>query len=477
MPKTFYITTAIPYVNAPPHIGHALEFVQADAIARYHRQLGNVTYFLTGTDDNALKNVQAAEAAGVDTKELVDKNAERFIELTKKMNISNDYFIRTAADKHFRGAQKLWRACRSKDIYKKKYKGLYCVGCEAFYKEKDLVNGKCPEHKKELEVIEEENYFFKLSNYQKQLEESIKSDTYKVTPESRKNEILSFIRMGLEDFSISRSKERAKNWGVPVPGDDSQIMYVWFDALSNYITALDYEHEGKLYKKFWPADMHVIGKGIIRFHAVYWPAMLMSAGLPLPRELFVHGYINIEGGKMSKSLGNVVDPFELLAKYGVDAVRYYLLRHIHPAQDSDFSYEKFAVRYNADLANGLGNLVARVSNLLEKNKIKINLKPGRDKKLKKEFGEKMEKYRFDEALKILWDKLHASDELLSAKAPWKMEKKNDIKKVLEPVAQNILNVAYYLQPFMPGTAEKIIKQFSAKQVRKGEILFPRVVAK
>jgi len=473
--KKFYITTAIPYVNANPHIGFTLELVQADVIARYHRQLGDSTYFLTGTDDNALKNVQAAEAAGVDTKEFVDKNADKFIELTKRINISNDYFIRTATDKHFQGAQKLWSACKKEDVYKKKYKGHYCVGCEAFYMEKDLVDGKCPEHKKELEVVEEENYFFKLSNYQKKLEKLIESDTYKVIPESRKNEILSFIRMGLEDFSISRSRDRAKNWGVPVPGDDTQIMYVWFDALSNYITALDYENEGELYKKFWPADTHVIGKGIIRFHAAYWPAMLMSAGIPLPKKLFVHGYINIKGDKMSKSLGNVVNPFELLDKYGVDAVRYYLLKHVHPVQDSDFSYDKFDISYNADLANGLGNLVARVSNLLEKNELEVDIKIDSDKSLIKEFKVKINKYKFNSALELLWGKLRSADETLSAKAPWKMDDKKAIKGVLEPIAQDILNVAELLKPFMPETSEKIIKQFSAKQIKKEEGLFPRIV--
>ena len=371
--KKFYITTSIPYVNANPHIGHALEFVQSDVLARYHRAKKEEVFFLTGADENSLKNVQAAEAQKVSTRELVDANTLKFIELTKALNISNDEFIRTVEERHFLGAQKLWSLCKKEDIYKKKYKGLYCVGCEQFYSEKELVNGKCPEHSKPLEIVEEENYFFKLSNYQKKLEKIISSDEYEIVPETKKNEVLSFIKMGLEDFSISRSKKRAKDWGVPVPGDSAQIMYVWFDALANYLTALDFGGDEKKFKKYWPADIHVVGKGIIRFHAVYWVAMLLSAGLKLPKKLFVHGYITIEGQKMSKSLGNVIDPNELAKKYGTDPVRYYLLRYIHPVQDSDFSIKKFEDAYTADLANGLGNLVSRVAGLIEQNNIKLRI--------------------------------------------------------------------------------------------------------
>jgi len=492
--KKFYLTTAIPYVNASPHIGMALEYVQTDTIARYHRQKGEDVFFLTGADENSLKNVQAAEKEGITTKELVDKNTKKFVEVTKILNISNDDFIRTTTDKHFAGCQKIWLKCKKEDIYKKKYKGLYCVGCEQFYTEKELIDGKCPEHQTVPEVVEEENYFFKLSNYQKKLEKLIESDEYQIIPGTRKNEVLSFIRMGLEDFSISRSKKRAKNWGVPVPGDESQVMYVWFDALSNYITALDYDSNGKNFKKYWPADVHVVGKGIIRFHAVYWPAMLMSAGLALPKKLFVHGYINIGGEKMSKSLGNVVDPFVLIEKYGVEPVRYYLLRHVNPFTDSDFSIEQFEKAYTADLANGLGNVASRVAGLVEQNQVSIKpastAKRGEQDKQDKpasanasaskqdnDFDKLIEGFLFDQALKYIWDKIAAIDGLISATKPWELAKAGKTKelaKILSEAVNGILEISRLLVPFLPQTAEKIEKIFTAKQIRKGEPLFPRL---
>ncbi len=453
----------------------ALEYVQADVVARYHRQKGDEVFFLTGADENSLKNVQAAEKEGISTKELVDKNTKRFIEATKVLNITNDDFIWTTAKKHFAGAQKLWLACKKEDIYKKKYKGLYCVGCEQFYLEKELVDGRCPEHKTKPEAVEEENYFFKLSNYQKKLEKLIESDKYKVIPESRKNEVLSFIKMGLEDFSISRSQKRAKNWGVPVPTDESQVIYVWFDALSNYITALDYDKNSAKFKKYWPADVHVVGKGIIRFHAVYWPAMLMSAGIPLPKSLFVHGYINIAGGKMSKSLGNVVDPFELVKKYGVEPVRYYLLRYIHPVLDSDFNFEKFEESYTADLANGLGNVVSRVTGLIEQNSIKI--KQDKQDKQDKIFDKLVEGFLFDQALKYIWDKISDIDSLISTTRPWELAKAGkakEVERILNQASSGIFEVSQLLVPFLPQTAEKIEKIITAKKIVKGESLFPRL---
>jgi len=474
----FYITTAIPYVNNSPHIGFALELVQTDVIARSHRVSGDDTFFLTGADENALKNVQAAQAAHVPTKKFVDENTKKFIALNKELNISNDDFIKTSSRKHFSGAQKFWSACKKEDIYKKKYKGLYCVGCETFYTEKDLVKGKCPEHKIKLEAVEEENYFFKLTNYQKKLEKLIESNTYAIVPESRKNEVLSFIKMGLKDFSISRSVKRAKGWGVPVPGDDSQIMYVWFDALSNYITALDYEKNGKLFKKFWPANTHVVGKGIIRFHAVYWPAMLLSAGLSLPKKLFVHGYINIEGEKISKSTGNIVDPFELIEKYGSEVVRYFLLRYIHPVQDSEFSIEKLERAYTADLANGLGNLVSRVAGLIEQNGIEIKLLAIENaKKREGMVGGFIDTFHFDIALKYIWSIISELDKFIDKKEPWvlaKDEKKKELEEILSKSAAGIISVAELLEPFLPETSEKIIKIFFQKKIKKGKPLFPRL---
>lgn len=479
MSKKFYITTAIPYVNAKPHIGFALEIVQADALARYHREAGDEVFFLTGTDENSLKNVQAAEKEGITTQELCDRNAGIFLGLKESLNLSFNSFIRTTEQRHILGAQKLWAACKAEDIYKKKYKGFYCVGCEAFYAAKDLADGLCPEHKTKPDLIEEENYFFKLSNYQDKLLKLIESDKYQVVPETKKNEITSFIKMGLEDFSISRSKERAHGWGVPVPGDEGQIMYVWFDALSNYITALNYAGDQKLFKQFWPADVHVVGKGVIRFHAVYWPAMLLSAGLELPHELFVHGYINVDGEKMSKSLGNVIDPFELVQQYGTDAVRYYLLKQVHPVEDSDFTIAKFEEVYNADLANGLGNLVARVSNMIEQSGlvIKNNNDLKHDdiyNKYKENLDQHIVEYRFDRAISFINNFVTKCNRDIDMDKPWKITDNKELEKFFSQYVYEIRNIASWLKPFLPATADKIITQFTAEKIVKGESLFPRI---
>ncbi len=468
----FYITTAIPYVNADPHIGHALEFVQTDVLARYHRQKGEEVFFLTGADENSLKNVQSAEKANISIQDFVNQGSKRLIDLLEAYNISNDDFIKTSADFHKKAAQKLWSSCKKEDIYKKHYKGHYCVGCEAFVTEKDLVDGKCPEHHTKPEIVEEENYFFKLSNYQNKLYQLIESDEYQVIPSTRKNEVLSFIKMGLEDFSISRSVERAHNWGVVVPDDDSQIMYVWYDALSNYITGIDYLKEGDLYQKNWPADLHVIGKGISRFHAIYWPAMLMSAGLSLPKKLFVHGYINISGEKMSKSLGNVINPLELVNKYGTDPIRYYLLRHIHPFEDSDFSINNLEEVYNSDLANGIGNLVSRTANMIEKNELNIKVKV-------LDFTENkfIEECKFHEALREINDLVRDTDQLIDQEKPWDLIKSDKTKaeKVLQEATDKILIIMNKLKPFLPETAKKIEDIFTAKKIKKPkEPLFPRL---
>ena len=455
----FYVTTAIPYVNAAPHIGFALEIVQADAIARYHRLIGDDTFFLTGTDENALKNVQSAEKVGVPIKEFVAQNSQRFENLKETLNISFDDFIRTTEDRHICGAQKLWKACVANgDIYQKKYRGLYCVGCEQFYSEKELVGGKCPEHETVPEEIEEENYFFKLSKYEERLEEIIKSDELQIVPESRKNEVLSFIRRGLEDFSISRTKERAKGWGIPVPGDESQVIYVWFDALSNYINALGYAKNGEEFKRYWLENenrVHVIGKGILRFHAVYWPAMLLSAGIPLPTEIFVHGYLTVGGQKISKSLGNVIDPFALVEKYGTDPVRYYLLARFSPFEDGDFSEAKLKETYNADLANGLGNLVRRIESLAEKSGVSIS-KP--EVTIEENYRTALENYRFDKALGLIWSKISELDRYIDAHRPW--EKEGDgLARDVQYLTSNILRIAFLIEPFLPTTSAKIQEGF------------------
>ena len=477
--KKFYISTALPYVNYTPHAGFALEIIQADVIARCHRLLGEDVFFLTGTDENSLKNVKAAEEEDISVKKLVDRNAKKFYELKKILNLSFDDFIRTTEKRHVEGAQKLWIACQ-KDIYKKKYKGLYCVGCEQFYKESELENGLCPEHKTKLELIEEENYFFRLSKYQDQLKKIVEDDQIKIIPETRKNEIFSFINQGLEDICISRSAERAHGWGVDVPGDATQKLWVWFDAIANYITALDYGENGKKFQEWWQKNenkLHIIGKGIIRFHAIYWSAMLLSAKISLPNTIFVHGYLTSGGQKMSKSLGNIVDPFELVEKYGTDAVRYYLLREIPPTKDGDFTYQKFEERYNADLAKGLGNLVARIITLAKNIK---SLPKTEEIQSSKELKEKIDKtwqgykksldeFKFNEALIVIWDLVSFCDRYIEKEKPW--EKSENQKLVISNLLFLLENIAQMLRPILPETSKKILKQI---KTRKSESLFPRL---
>lgn len=471
--KKIYITTAIPYVNAAPHIGFALEAVQADTIARFYRAVGYDVLFSSGTDENSLKNVQAAEAEGIPTKKLVDKYAKEFENLKEALNLSWDIFNRTSEKHHFAGSQKLWNLCKKEDIYKKKYRGLYCVGCEVFYRAVEIVNGRCVEGHTNIEEIEEENYFFRLSNYQNYLDKLISSDKLRITPQTRKNEILSFIRQGLEDFSISRSIERARGWGVPVPGGENQVMYVWFDALTTYLTALGFGGSDSQYKKYWkdnPNRLHVIGKGIIRFHAVYWPAMLESAGLPLPTSEFVHGYITVEGQKISKSLGNVVDPFELVDKFGVEAIRYYLLREIPSWGDGDFSLNRLKELYNGELANGLGNLVARVARLAAD--VNLNLPQKKNFKFKKAVSDYLKNYRFDHALLALWEEISELDKKINEQKPWELEGAK-LKKTITPIAIEIREIAFNLSPFLPQTSEQILDQFTGK-IEQGKPLFPRI---
>jgi len=472
MKKKFYITTAIDYVNASPHLGHALEKIQADVIARYQRIKGKDVFFLTGTDENSLKNVRAAKELGILTEDLVNKNAARFYQLKEALNLSFDDFIRTTQERHKKGVQKFWLAIK-KDIYKKKYRGLYCVGCEEFYKEEELENGLCPEHKIKPEIVEEENYFFALSKYQKILKNIIEKGEIEIVPESRKIEVLSFIEKGLEDICISRSVERAHGWGIEVPGDKTQIVWVWLDALSNYITAIDYGEDGEKFKKYWPADLHLIGKGISRFHCIYWPAFLISAKLPLPKMVFVHGYITVGGQKMSKSLGNVVDPFSLVEKFGTDALRYFLLREASPFEDIDFTFEKLKKRYNDDLAKGLGNLVARIISLAEKFKIQ-KPKEIQDKILKnnleitqKKWKENLERFQFNEALKVIFDFISFCDKFINEKRPW--EERN--QKFILDLLFALDSISELLSPFLPKTSEKILFQI---EIKKKEILFPKI---
>lgn len=463
----FYITTAIPYVNAKPHVGHALEFIQADAITRYHKLRGDDAVLLSGSDENALKNVQAAELAGQDVQVFVNENSTLFEELGKKLHVQFDYFQKGSNKDHHESSQQLWELCNAAgDIYMKDYTGFYCVGCELFYEKDELnENGECFEHPgKPLQEVSESNYFFKLSKYQDQIETLIESDELKITPVSRKNEMLSFLKKGLQDISISRSNERAKNWGVPVPNDDSQRMYVWFDALNIYRSGL-----GKDYGKYWPADLHIIGKGITRFHAIYWPAFLLSAHLPLPKSLLVHGYVTTDGQKMSKSLGNVVDPIELIDTYGVDAFRYYFLSQIPSTDDGDFSEEKLKHIYNADLANGLGNLVARVAKLCENNS---KAAPGLPSSFDPSMETFLREYQFNHALDHIWSEIREADKFVNEQKPWD-QTGEDLDKTLSVLIEKIQHIAFNLQPFLPETAEKILAQFNG-EIQSIDSLFPRI---
>jgi methionyl-tRNA synthetase len=473
----FYITTAIPYVNAKPHIGHALEFVECDVLARYHRLKGEETALLTGADENALKNVQAAETAGIPIQEFVDLNADYFIQLAKAYNIQIDFFQKGSnQETHFPSSQKLWELCKAAgDIYQKEYEGLYCVGCETFYTADELnENGECFLHPgKQVQTVKETNYFFKLSKYQEQLITLISDGTYKIYPESRKNEVLGFLKEPLLDISISRSNERAKNWGVPVPGDDTQRMYVWFDALNIYQSGVGYGWDEALYKKWWPADVHVVGKDILRFHAVYWPAFLMSAQIPLPKQLFVHGFVTSEGQKMSKTLGNVIDPFTFLDEFGLDAVRYYLLREIPAGNDGDISRDRFKELYNADLANGLGNLAARIAALCVD--IELDKASESDWNFAPEYIALLDNFEIDKALSWVWDHVRSLDKYINQHEPWKL--KTDVealKPVMQEAVTRLNNIAYHLQPFLPSTAEKLLTQFSATSIKKQDPYFARL---
>lgn len=472
--KKFYITTAIPYVNAAPHLGHALEFIQTDVIARYHKLLGENVFLVTGSDDNSLKNVHAAEAKGITPLELCERNAAIFRGMADKIGLSYTNFLRSSIkEDHWEGVQMLWSLCeKSGDIYKKKYQGLYCIGCETFYDPEELPGGLCPEHQTKPETIEEENYFFRLSKYQQQLEQLIESRGLIVIPETRRNEVLSFIKSGLKDFSISRSVERAKDWGVPVPGDKNQIMYVWVDALSVYLTGVGYGKDEEKFRNCWPADVHVIGKGIIRFHAVYWPAILLSAELPLPKSLLVHGYITVEGQKMSKSIGNIVDPFSILEKYGVDELRYCLLSEVPTFDDGDFSERVLIEKNNNELLANLGNLVHRTLVFVKNNfngVIPSGEKDEKDKLFLEEQQRSVEKIKEDldnarikDALsQVLLFSKHAN-KYFQDNQPWVLVKTDTqrAQTVMGIIANQVKDMAIMIEPFLPFTSAKIFQQLN-----------------
>jgi methionyl-tRNA synthetase len=472
----YYVTTSIPYVNGPPHLGHAMEFTMADVLARYARATGKTVLFSTGTDEHGGKIAEKAVEKGVTPKVYVDEMSQLFRDLAKTLNISADRFIRTTDTGHEQRAGLIWKALQ-RDIYKNQYIGWYCTGDEAFFSDAVVKanNGICPNHNRPYEKIEEENYFFRLSKYSDQLKQVLESGNFQVVPQTRRNEILSLIKDGLEDISISRPADKIA-WGIPVPGDNKQVMYVWFEALMNYITVLGYpEHED--FKKFWPANVQVVGKDITRFHAAIWPAMLLSMGVSLPKMLYVHGFINVNNQKMSKSLGNSVAPHEIIDKYSADVFRYYFLRHIPSYEDGDFSWEKLETAYNSELGNELGNAVQRTLTMVQKyqNGL-IGDIPAAKHDLKK-YEEALAICRFDRALDEVWEQVRGLNQYIDEEKPWVIAKLGDedhLREVLAYLVSNIIEIADMLEPFMPDTATKIRNIFSEGIIRPTEgTLFPR----
>jgi methionyl-tRNA synthetase len=515
--STYYVTTAIPYVNAAPHLGFALELVQADVLARHHRLRGDHTRLLTGTDENSLTAVLAAAREGLPVRALVDRNAALFQALPAALDAAPDDFIRTAADpRHREGAARLWAACaRRGDLYRRHYRGLYCVRCERFYAPGELRDGRCPEHDVAPEAVEEENWFFRLSRYAEPLARLLDSGGLRVVPAWRHAEVRAFVAAGLEDFSVSRSRARAHGWGIAVPGDPEQVMYVWFDALANYVSALGYGRDAPAYRRYWrdnPCRVHVIGKDIVRFHAVYWPAMLLSAGEPPPATLLVHGFLTRDGRRMSKSLGTGVDPVDLARRWGADAVRYWLLRHVPPAGDADYTDAAFAAAYTGELANGLGNLLSRTVVLVARHRGGATPTPGLDggselrtaaaglgAVVQRALGEAHDPR---EALDAVFRVVGLANREVDATRPWELaraEQAGDgaagrrLDAVLGDLAEALRLVGEALRPLLPGAAGRIAVRLGAApaadwpralswgagaagaRVAPAEPLFPRVV--
>lgn len=472
----FYITTAIDYTNSKPHLGHAYEKIIADVIARYHRVKGDDVFFLTGTDEHGQKVERAAKNAGKDTKKFVDEVVKYFKELCEKLNISYDDFIRTTDKKHIDVALKVFKKVYEKgDIYKGSYEGLYCTSCETFYLPKDLVNGLCPIHKTKPEIIKEESYFFKLGKYQKQIIDYIEKNKDFILPLERKNEVFNRLKEPLRDLSISRS---SFTWGIQLPIDKKHVIYVWFDALLNYISALDYPNEK--FKKYWPADLHVIGKDILWFHTVIWPAILLAADIELPKKVFVHGFINIGGEKLSKTTGITIDPIELSNKYGADSIRYFLLRAIPSGYDGDFSEEALIYRINSELADDLGNLVNRVLNLVEKNFDSKVPKFEKDELISKlalqtvkKSSDFIESFQFNNALNEIWFLVAEANKFVNDSKPWEVKDKKKLGNILYNLLETLRFLSILLYPFIPETSEKIAEQlgigkkFNSKDLKWG----------
>jgi methionyl-tRNA synthetase len=469
----FYVTTPIYYINDKPHIGHAYSTFAADTLARYHRQQGDEVLFAAGVDENSQKTVQAAEAAGQPVKAYTKTMSDIWQDTWKRAGISNDAFIRTTSAEHKAAVYELLKRAQAKgDIYKGTYEGHYCVGCEEFKKAEDLVDGKlCPIHQKPADLIKEDNYFFKLSNYQQVLLDHIEQHPEFIQPESRRNEVVAFIKRGLHDFSVSRSSQK---WGIAWPDDKEQVIYVWFDALVNYLTATGFPKAG--FEDKWPADVHIVGKDITKFHCIYWPAMLMSAGVALPKIVYGHGFFTLDGQKISKSLGNAIDPVELAGGYGIDALRYYLLAEIPFGADGEFSRERFETVYNTELANDLGNLVQRVAVMVHKYFGGVIGELPDHSHDATPYHEAMTELRFDKALAEVWLLVRGLNQYLEEEKPWALAKTDteQLAEVLRHAIADLNQIATLLLPFLPTSAGKIAATFADGKINSDiGLLFPK----
>jgi len=476
--KVFFISTAIDYPSEKPHLGHCLEKIQADVIARYKRLQGFDVHFSIGTDEHGLKIQRYAQKAGKKPQEFVDEMSGYFKDLWEKLNISNDDFVRTTEKRHIKVVQEIIKKIYKKgDIYKGKYKGLYCVDCESYYMPKDLIDGKCPIHHKLPELIEEESYFFRMNKYQEALIRYIEENKNFIIPDSKRNEILNRLKEPLQDLSISRT---AVKWGIPLPIDEKFTLFVWIDALINYLTTIDYP--GKKFKKFWPADVHVIGKDIVWHHSVIWASLLLSLGLPLPKTIFVHGFITVKGEKMSKSLGNIINPVELAEKYGRETIRYFFIREFSPFEDGDFSETRLKERYNSDLAQGLGNLVSRVLALGEQYGKPISLNyPITQLPITQsldDYKKYMEGFRFNDALATIWGLISYCDKYISEAKPWeKINDEKEFQKILGELIYILANISLMLSPVMPQISEKILKFLKLQDISKQDWLSQKISLK
>ena len=470
--KSFYITTTLPYVNAEPHIGFAYELVAADVLARYHESLGEELFFNTGTDEHGQKIFNAAEKAGEKVESYVERYAKEFEKLKDLLGLSKELkFVRTTSEHHIKAAQELWRRCKEKDdIYEKEFEGLYCVGCERFLSQRDMVDSKCSIHHTEPQLLKEKNWFFRFKKYENDLLKYLENPEV-IIPDWRREEAVSFVREGLEDFSISREKSRL-SWGVPVPGDDTQVMYVWFDALTSYISTLGWPDEKGDFKKFWKDGytLQLAGKDQVRFQSLMWQAMLMSADIRNTDQVFYHGFINSGGQKMSKSIGNVISPKEMVDRYGVDATRYLLLRHVHPTDDTDVTWERLDEWYNAGLANGLGNLVSRILTMAD------NYGVSTIDSVYASASNYLKNLNVQEYTNHIWELIQKTDKKIQDEEPYKKYKTDHeiAVNIVSDLCTNLYEIAWLLSPVMPDTAEIIKKNL--EDLKKPENLFPRLNA-